>query len=200
MSLATRKLLCVSCVPDGAPPMYNVEASELGTFLTDDGRAFFATKDGLVDRDANGRWDVYEYVESRPQLISSGTADADESREGHVGLAGVSADGGDVYFSTLETLVGQDRNGAFYKFYDARTNGGFEFAQPPTPCVAADECHGVSSAPPAAPTMATKEALGNGGNAKPAAKNKNGGKKHKKHKKSKKKKHKKSKGKKGASR
>ncbi len=40
---------------------------------------------------------------------------------------GVSPNGVDVYFSTFDTLVPQDLNGAFLKFYDARTGGGFEF-------------------------------------------------------------------------
>ena len=40
---------------------------------------------------------------------------------------GVSPNGVDVYFATFDTLVPQDLNGAFLKFYDARTGGGFEF-------------------------------------------------------------------------
>ena len=65
------------------------------------------------------------------------------------GLVGVSADGTDVYFATYDTLVGQDRNGEALKIYDARTGGGFPFTPPVPPCVAADECHGPSSAAPA---------------------------------------------------
>ena len=84
--------------------------------------------------DTNGKVDVYEYTEGRPQLISSGTASTDTWGGGlliypamTVGLEGVSADGVDVYFSTFETLVPQDHNGEFIKFYDARTGGGFPF-------------------------------------------------------------------------
>lgn len=176
---ATHSLRCVSCIPDGTPPTSNVEASEHGTFMTDDGRAFFATQDGVVPRDTNKGWDIYEFVESRPQLISSGTADEDVGRFNHAGLMGVSADGIDVYFSTLDSLVGQDRNGQFYKFYDARTNGGFNFSPPPAPCVAADECHGPSSAAPPPPTMGTSATLGDGGNAKALKKKKAKKKRHK---------------------
>ena len=168
--LATKRLLCVSCIPDGNLPTANVEASINGLFMSNDGRTFFATTDGLVDRDANGLWDIYEFVENRPQLISSGTADEDRGSFGrHSGLIGVSASGTDVYFSTLDTLVGQDRNGPFYKFYDARTNGGFPFVPPAAPCAAADECHGPGSAAPAPPAMGTNVGLGDGGNSQPAA-------------------------------
>ncbi len=102
--------------------------------------------------------DVYEYTEGRPQLISSGTASTDTWGGGlliypsmTVGLEGVSADGVDVYFSTFDTLVPQDHNGEFIKFYDARTGGGFPFQAPAPPCKAADECHGVGSVGPASP-------------------------------------------------
>ncbi len=165
-SPATGEIICVSCKPDGSPPKADVEASQNGLFMSDDGRTFFSTPDALVEKDVNGLWDTYEYVENRPQLISTGTADRDQGRIAHAGLQGVSADGVDVYFSTLDTMVGQDLNGPFYKFYDARTNGGFPFAPKPAACAAADECHGPDSeAPPAAPT-GTGVALGSGGNVK----------------------------------
>ncbi len=147
----TRSLLCVSCIPDGTPPKYDIEASRNGLFMSNDGRTFFGSKDPLVEIDTNGLWDTYEYVNNRPQLISSGTDDQDQGYEFHTGLIGVSADGVDVYFSTLETLVPQDTNGPFYKFYDARTGGGFQFSPPPAPCAAADECHGAASESPPAP-------------------------------------------------
>ena len=88
------------------------------------------------------------------------------------GLAGVSADGIDVFFSTYETLVGQDENGAQLKFYDARTNGGFPFDKPPAPCEAADECHGADSSAPAPLQLGTTARLGSGGNLKAPAKKK----------------------------
>ena len=64
-----------------------------------------------------------------------------------VGFEGVSANGLDAYFSTYETLVGQDQNGEYLKFYDARTGGGFPYVPPAAPCEAADECHGEGSCP-----------------------------------------------------
>ena len=82
------------------------------------------------------------------------------------GLVGVSADGQDVYFSTYDTLVSQDHNGLFLKFYDARSGGGFSAPAPPPPCEAADECHGADSSPPAAMQDETGASLSGGNLAK----------------------------------
>lgn len=168
----TRKTRCVSCPANGEPPSFDIEASQNGLFMTADGRTFFTTKDALVTRDANGIRDVYEYVDGRAQLISSGTGDNEGSEEQvfQIGLVGVSLDGTDVYFSTYQELVPEDENGPFLKFYDARTNGGFLFKKPPAPCVAADECHGLESSPPAQPVIGTGADLGHSGNARPPKK------------------------------
>jgi len=165
--VGARAIRCVSCIPDGSAPNSQVEGSQNGRFLTDDGRAFFATEDSLVDQDANGIRDVYEFVDSRPQLISSGTGESQGNEFQPTGLVGVSADGTDAFISTYETLVGQDENGFFLKFYDARTSGGFPFDRPPTPCAAADECHGEDSSSPPPPQLGTTARLGSGGNLKP---------------------------------
>jgi len=52
---ATRKLVCVSCIPSGAPPTSEVYASQDGLFMTDDGRAVFSTEDALVHTDTKPR-------------------------------------------------------------------------------------------------------------------------------------------------
>jgi hypothetical protein len=143
------RVVCVSCIPSGAPPTSDVAASQDGLFMTNDGRAFFTTNDALVHTDTNRAEDVYEYVDGRAQLITPGTGET--SQAGGVnspGLIGVSANGVDVYFSTFDTLVRQDHNGLFLKFYDARSGGGFPAPAPPPPCAAADECHGADSSPP----------------------------------------------------
>ena len=126
-------------------------------------------------RDQNGKIiDIYEYVDGRPQLISSGLGSRDFTGGSdvlnlsftpeHIGLEHVSRDGTDVYFSTFETLVNRDFNGEFVKFYDARTGGGFPEDPVSAPCAAADECHGVDSAEPAAPVINSGGNLGDGGN------------------------------------
>ena len=110
------KVLCVSCIPSGAPPISDVAASQNGLFMTDDGRTFFTTDDALVHGDTNQAQDVYEYVDGYAQLITPGTGDTRSQARNEFttqfnlpGLIGVSADGTDVYFSTSQTLVAQDR-------------------------------------------------------------------------------------------
>jgi hypothetical protein len=154
------------------PPEAHVLASQSGRFMSDDGRVAFTTSDALVSQDTNGILDVYEFVDGRPQLITSGTGERDRFPGGlliypthFVGLEAVSADGVDIYFSTYETLVDEDINGSFLKFYDARTNGGFIPPPPELPCTAADECHGPESASPTPPEVGTGTHLGDGGNA-----------------------------------
>jgi hypothetical protein len=166
---ATETLKCVSCMPNGEPPTSDTDTSHNGRFMTDDGRTFFDTNNALVPQDTNRGNDVYEYVDGRPQLISSGTAPSVNvfgvSSIGSIpGLIGVSANGTDVYFETYDTLVGQDRNGNNVKIYDARTGGGFPFVAPPPGCAAADECHGVGSSAPADTPEGTVPDLGNAGN------------------------------------
>jgi hypothetical protein len=164
----TRAIQCVSCPPSGAPATADVEASQNGIFMTADGRTFFATKEALVDRDANGIKDVYEFVDGRPQLISTGTGEVEnEGFKGEIGLVGVSLDGTDAFFSTHETLVQEDENGSYLKFYDARTSGGFARVKQAAPCAAADECHGPEASPPAQPVIGTGAQLGGSGNAQP---------------------------------
>lgn len=158
---------CVSCSPSGAPA-FDVEGSKNGLFMTDDGRAFFSTAQSLVNQDTDAIVDTYEFVDNRPQLISSGTAAHPEGtfypNAEDTGLIGVSADGLDAYFATRDTMVEQDTTGPFLKFYDARSNGGLPFQLPAAPCAAADECHGPASTAPAKIPSSTGEPLGSGGN------------------------------------
>lgn len=173
----TGVLRCASCNPDGKPPLQGgqiVTVAEAGHFMADDGRVFFATKESLVPQDTDGIRDVYEYVDGRPQLISSGTGTR-ENTGGletlsflfgtlQVGLESVSRDGTDVYFATFESLTPEDQNGSFLKFYDARSGGGFDYSPELGPCAAADECHGASTLPPERSTIGTGAPAGEGGN------------------------------------
>ena len=155
-----------------SPATSDITASQDGLFMTYDGRAFFATDDALAHADTNKGQDIYEFVGGRPQLITTGTGETHVAG-GFVstllnppGLVGVSANGQDVYFSTYDTLVSQDHNGLFLKFYDARSGGGFSAPAPPPPCEAADECHGADSSPPAAMQDETGASLSGGNLAK----------------------------------
>ncbi len=166
---ASEEMICVSCLPNGEPPTGSVTASHNGRYMAEDGRTFFETADPLVPQDTNKAADVYEYVEGRPQLITSGTNPGNSifslaTIMALPGLVGVSADGTDVYFATYDTLVGQDRNGEAVKIYDARSGGGFKFNPPVPPCAAADECHGASSSAPGNISSGTGAELGSTGN------------------------------------
>jgi hypothetical protein len=197
-NVETGKLVCASCIPDGEPPTSDVEASQNGPFMSNDGRVFFSTADPLVPADADPYHipDVYEYTGGRPQLISSGTSSNGKAPGGAaqfttetLGLESVSSTGQDVFFSTTDSLVPQDANGNFAKIYDARTDGGFEVAGTPAPCVAADECHGTGSETPAPMQIGTGSST-SGGNVpavKPAKKKSHKPKKSKKSKKHKRK-------------
>ena len=160
----TGELSCVSCMPNGESPTGDAAGSLNGTFMSDDGRVFFSTPDPLVAHDTNGLIDVYEYTEGRPRLITTGIGTDDESAFGKTGLVGVSADGVDVYFDTLDTLVGEDHNGRYVKFYDARSGGGLPQVPPQIPCAAADECHAAGSSTPPSPPAGTGAELGQRGN------------------------------------
>jgi hypothetical protein len=176
-------LRCASCNPSGAAPFGDtVSVAEAGGFMANDGRTFFATKESLVPQDTNGLRDIYEYVDGRAQLISTGTGDR-ESTGGlevisvffgnlQTSLESVSRDGVDVYFSTFESLVPEDKNGSFLKIYDARTGGGFAFDPDLGPCAAADECHGQGTTPPSSARIATGVGLGTTGNLSQKAKKK----------------------------
>ena len=190
---ATDAIRCASCNPSGNPPTVNVQASQGGPFMSDDGRTFFATREALVPQDTDGIIDVYEFVGGRPQLISTGTGTRDFGASGlvqiffvpeHIGLEAVSHDGTDVFFTTYDSLVQQDQNGNVIKFYDARTNGGFEPPPPLAPCAAADECHGPGSSSESAPQLPTGAVLGVGSNLRSNntnKKSKNSKKKQKRH-------------------
>jgi hypothetical protein len=169
------RVVCVSCIPNGEPPKSDVYASQDGLFMSNDGRTFFSTEDALVHADTNRGPDVYEYVQGQAQLITPGTGDTTAVSGGALGfgakpgLVAVSANGTDVFFGSYQSLVPQDHNGLFLKFYDARAGGGFPAPNPEPPCNAADECHGASSAPAAAMTNGTGASL-TGGNFQPAGK------------------------------
>jgi hypothetical protein len=143
---ANGELVCVSCDRTGTDEPGAFGDAELppnGLALLDDGRLFFTTLAQLLLNDANGRRDVYEFVDGRSELISSGTSGFDSA------LLGVSADGTDAFFFTHDALAAEeDHNGSLTRIYDAREFGG-QFRLPARlPCQASDECHGPSSPKP----------------------------------------------------
>jgi len=181
----TEKLQCASCSPTGESISGEARLASNGLSLTDDGRVFFNSSEGLVDRDLNETEDVYEWEpqgfvlesEGKPvpgttcetaagciQLISTGASPSASS------LLGVSADGTDAYFFTRDKLVEQDENGSTVKVYDARSLGGFSYSPPEIQCKASDECHGAGTQPPLPPTINTVTGTPVGNSIKSSAK------------------------------
>ncbi|MFL5873392.1 MAG: hypothetical protein ACJ75T_07970 [Solirubrobacterales bacterium] len=158
---------CLSCAAGGMPQPGGLAdgerniSNQVPQVVTDDGHAYFTTAAALLSADRNAANDVYEYFRGRLTLISPGDADFSAT------LAGISADGSDVFFTTAQGLVSRDTDGT-YDIYDARIGGGFAAQNPPPPpgpCTG-DACQGAGSSPPA---VATPGSLGSDGdgNAKP---------------------------------
>jgi len=160
---ATGSLVCVSCNPTGERPLGpsripGARANGSGpgatraykprALLADGSRLYFDSLDSLAPQDTNNDWDVYQWTVpgaagcGRPDgclhLISSG-----RSEEGAVFLD-ASADGGDVFFITDESLVITDPGSV--DVYDARVGGGFPVPPTPLPCIG-DACQVVPPEP-----------------------------------------------------
>jgi hypothetical protein len=169
------QLICVSCDPSMAPATADatlqttpgassvavppVTAETLIANLREDGsRVFFQSMDQLLPEDSNNAQDVYEWTADevgeschRPSgclaLISSGQGERDNY------IYGASANGSDVFFHTLDQLLGADVPGS-PSIYDAREEGGIP--EPVgEPICHGDACHGAGSTPPALPGSAS---------------------------------------------
>jgi DNA-binding beta-propeller fold protein YncE len=139
-------------------------------YLSDSGRLFFDSTDGLVAADKNGKSDVYEYEpegvgscaseDGCRDLISSGSS----SRES--AFLDASADGDDVFFLTSSTLSSADKDHDF-DIYDARVCGAAGCIVPPeansTSCNSIEECRPSTPSVPSfgAPAGTTTPSGGN---------------------------------------
>jgi len=156
--VAEGSLRCVSCAPDsddiGDASLNALKGRPRG--LADDGsQVLFQTSAALVPEDVNGRLDVYLYDEGQLSLISTGTSKYD-SESGDI-----SPSGGDIFFVTRDSLVGQDIDGGSRDVYDARVDGGFPAPAPPQTCEG-ESCQGQAGAPPVFSTPATASFSGKG--------------------------------------
>ena len=162
---------CPSCSPTAEQATGEASLPPNGLGLSNDGRVFFNTTEGLVDRDLNEQEDAYQWEpkgyryeykereESRfltcetengcVQLISTGASSFASK------LFGISSDGVDAYFFTRDKLTEEDENGNAVKIYDARSLGGFPFVPPVAQCKASDECHGPGTPTPSPPQIAS---------------------------------------------
>ena len=157
------QLACISCLEGGKSGMARLPNSEpivsnqTGQAVDDQGRVFFDSAMRLLPADANGEWDVYMYQAGALSLISPGSAPYSAR------LLGIARDGEDVFFSTAQGLVGQDRDEAI-DIYDARVGGGFAKQNPePVPACAGESCQGGHATPPPVARTAS-EAVGSLGN------------------------------------
>lgn len=170
------RLTCPSCDPSGAAPDADALLQQLDTTatiahtvipnLTSDGRSLvFTSNDRLLPEDANSAADVYEWrargsswgiAAGAPSceraggclaLISSGQGERDSY------LYGMSSDGHDVFFRTLERLVGADVAGSV-SIYDAREGGGIPEVAEAAPCQG-DACQGQGAEAPTLPVPTT---------------------------------------------
>ena len=166
-------VVCVSCNPNGTPPVapaYLYQsvndrqaadtespfiAPEMPTLSADGSRAFFETEEALVPQDTNGTYDVYEWENGHPALLSSG--------HGSYGsyLVGVSSDGNDVFIQSTDNLLPQDVESS-QLVYDARVDGGFPYTSPVYGCESG-QCQGPQTPAPifSPPPSSTFIGLGN---------------------------------------
>ncbi len=156
-SVETDTLTCVSCRADGKTPTGDAHIGNpegkmdfgghsIPQAVSNDGRVFFDSPDPLSGKDANSARDVYEYDGTRTTLISAGTGNGDSQFDD------ATPDGKNVYFTTLDQLVGQDNDFAA-DVYDARVGGGIAAQNPPprrAECIR-DDCKATPNAGPELP-------------------------------------------------
>ena len=185
-------LTCVSCHPGGAPPTGDALLEDVHSAtgitsetvipnVTDDGeQVFFQSPDQLLPEDANEVADVYEWkagdavgcglLEGCLGLISSGQGESPSY------LYAMSADGHDVFFRTVEALVGADVAGTT-SIYDAREQGGIPETIAAEGCKG-DACQGSGTLPPVLPSPASE---GGGPGSAPSKKSACGQGRHRRH-------------------
>jgi hypothetical protein len=152
-------LICASCNPSGERPegSASVPGAQVNgstraykprVLSADGSRLFFDSDDDLSEKDTNAAVDVYQWEAQGVgsctrspgcvNLISSGRERAGAT------FIDASADGSDVFFLTIESLVKADPGSI--DLYDARAGGGLPQAPEPIPCVA-DACQALPGEP-----------------------------------------------------
>jgi hypothetical protein len=180
--LNSSSFTCVSCNPNGAPPLSNTTFYEGGidhalpatpTLLSEDGsRAFFQTAEALVPQDTSGVNQVYEWENGHIYLLSSGQGGEvgvqhyGEEGYGFAGFAGsslvgASANGDDVFIKTADRLAPQSEESST-AIYDVRVDGGFPYTPPEHGCDSG-QCQGPQTPAPvfAPPASSTFVGVGN---------------------------------------
>jgi hypothetical protein len=145
----------------------NLDAEDDRRPISADGSTVvFETEAPLVSRDTNRADDVYEWEEAGRGgcneaagcigLVSDGV-------DPHGAQAGIiSSSGDDITFQTERGEVPADTDGVG-DIYDARVDGGFPYAPPPSACAGAEACHATGAPTPSAPRITTESPTsGNG--------------------------------------
>jgi len=179
---AANTLACASCDPSGAPPTAGGAGAQGGTGasgkafegrrarnLTENGRLFFDSNEGLLPSDTNGIsgcsaaatgqpscTDVYEFEPTgvgtcaEPagclSLLSTGT-----SPRGTF-FIDASASGEHVFIRELQKLVPADTQEDAATVYDVRVDGGFPESAVPPLCTTADACRAATAPQPLFPS------------------------------------------------
>jgi DNA-binding beta-propeller fold protein YncE len=167
----------------------NGEARYQPRYLSDSGRLFFNSNDGLVSKDVNGTGDVYEFEPEGVGGCSSGASSgsvvfvgkvAADELDGCIGLISsgespeesgfldASETGGDVFFLTAGKLLGQDVDTSL-DVYDAHECTAAAPCSPPQgasppPCDSEASCRAAPSPQPpvfGSPSSATFLGAGN---------------------------------------
>jgi len=137
----------------------------------DGGRLYFNSFEALVPRDVNGKQDVYQWEAEAAGSCTTSDPGFDEATDGCLSLISsgqgktdseiveIGADGGDVFFKTESSLVGQDKG--LVDIYDARVDGGFPEPPPPPGECEGEACQSPAGAPQAQTPSSTVAGPGN---------------------------------------
>ncbi|MGA8362904.1 MAG: hypothetical protein WB709_00110 [Solirubrobacteraceae bacterium] len=189
---AANSLACASCNPSGQAPTAGgaggggienaafEETLRSPRYLSENGRLFFDSPEGLLPADTNGSGgcslasgvsacdDVYEFepagVGSCAEpigclyLISTGTG-ASETL-----FIDASPSGNDVFIREYQKLVPRDAQDGVPSLYDVRVDGGFLEPSPPPVCTTPEACRTASPSRPPIFGMPASQTFSGAGN------------------------------------
>jgi hypothetical protein len=182
-------LKCVSCNPSGSPATADARFqmlkivkpwSTIHNVSTDGSRVFFETAESLESTDTNDINDIYQWHEPEAgneasvELISSGKSVEYPPLFPGLGnppkpnlILGITPQGTDVTFISLDRLLPQGPGGGSPAIYDARIGGGFPEPPAPAICSGSEACQGSQNgSAPALPASGSSTTFGPG-NVKP---------------------------------
>jgi hypothetical protein len=142
--------------------------------VLNNGRVFFNAVDPLVQRDSNGKWDVYQYEPVGVGTCTTATSSAGMTRsgngcvglvssgtsKGNAGFLDATPNGDNAFFLTGGQLSPLDQDDEI-DVYDARVNGIAVLPESVQECAGA-ACQESVAAPPVDPAPASQQFSGNG--------------------------------------